>query len=109
MFNLSQVLAVVGILASSAPGYAEDIPACALTGSMTMSIGGKPALRLSDVVNCPPDAYEIISSIQIDGQPMVHFKPVLTGKTRCIALDNATVSAENKPVTALGDVHCETN
>lgn len=87
----------------------QDIPGCAVTGSKTMMIGGKPALRLSDVVLCPPDSYEIISSIQIDGQPMVHFKPVHFGKTRCAVLGDTTVMAENKATATQGSIHCSTN
>jgi hypothetical protein len=88
---------------------AQDLPGCALTGSSTVMIGGKPALRLSDVANCPPDSYEIISSVKIDGQPMVHFKPVRFGKTRCAVMAEPTVTAENKPVHSLGEVHCSVN
>jgi hypothetical protein len=88
---------------------AQDLPGCAMTGSSTVMIGGKPALRLSDVANCPPDSYEIIASVKIDGQPMVHFKPVHFGKTRCAVMAEPTVTAENKPVHSLGDVHCSVN
>lgn len=93
------------------PGLAfgQDIPGCAVTGSKTMMIGGKPALRLSDVVMCPPDSYEIISSIQIDGQPMVRFKPVHFGKTRCAVMGDTTVMAENEAATPQGSLHCSTN
>ena len=97
---------VLAVLAVPAQLHAQDVPGCAMTGSKTVMIGGKPALRLSDVVNCPPDTYEIISSITIDGQPMVHFKPVHFGKTRCAVMADPTVTAENKPVQSLGDVHC---
>jgi hypothetical protein len=90
----------------SLPALAQDIPPCALTGSMTTSIGGKPALKLSDVANCPADSYEIIQSVQIDGQPMVHLKRITTGKTRCITLESPSVTAENKQVNALGDLSC---
>lgn len=94
-----------------APGLAagQDLPGCAVTGSKTVMIGGKPALRLSDVVMCPPDSYEIISSIRIDGQPMVRFKPVHFGKTRCAVMGESTVMAEGKPVTPPGSTHCSTN
>ena len=88
---------------------AQDLPGCAMTGSSTVMIGGKPALRLSDVANCPPDSYEIIASVKIDGQPMVHFKPVHFGKTRCAVMAEPTVTAENKPVHSLGEVHCSVN
>ncbi|MDB5523192.1 MAG: motif family protein [Rhizobium sp.] len=89
-----------------AMAVAQDIPPCALTGSMTMTIGGKPALRLSDVASCPPKLYEIITSISIDGQPMVHFKPGVSAKTRCTAQGNPTVQAEGKQANTVGDVAC---
>jgi hypothetical protein len=106
MMELARLLAALAMSGFSLPALAQDIPACALTGSMTMTIGGRPALRLSDVVNCPADAYEIIKSVQIDGQPMVHLKQVTTGKTRCITLENPDVTVENKQATALGDLSC---
>jgi hypothetical protein len=37
---------------------------------------------------------------------MVHLKQIMTGKARCIALDNPSVTAENKPAGALGDLTC---
>jgi uncharacterized Zn-binding protein involved in type VI secretion len=85
---------------------ADQIPACALTGSMTMMIGGKPALRLSDVANCPKELYEVISSVQIDGQPMVYFKTGVAGKMRCAARSSATVDVQGKLATSAGDVSC---
>ena len=101
--------AVLFLLLVPGIAFSQDVPGCAVTGSKTMMIGGKPALRLSDVVMCPPDSYEIISSIQIDGQPMVHFKPVHFGKTRCAVMGDDTVVAENKIATPLGSIHCSTN
>ena len=62
--------AVLFLLLVPSLASGQDVPGCAVTGSKTVMIGGKPALRLSDVVMCPPDSYEIISSIMIDGQPM---------------------------------------
>ncbi len=87
---------------------AQDVPACALTGSMTVMIGGKPALRLADVANCPPSLYDIIGSVQIDGQPMVHFKSGIFGKLRCFSGPSPSVSAEGKQASAAGDVACAT-
>ena len=87
---------------------AQTIPACALSGSMTMMIEGKPALRLSDVANCPPELYVILNSIQIDGQPMVHFKSGTSGDTDCLAKGSNTVSAEDKQASTMGDVRCQT-
>jgi uncharacterized Zn-binding protein involved in type VI secretion len=99
------------LLLSFCPSMAvsQDLPGCVVTGSKTVSIGGKPALRLSDVAMCPPDTYEILSSIQIDGQPMVRFKPVHFGKTRCAVMGSDTVMAEGKPASTLGSMHCSTN
>lgn len=100
------------LLLALCPGLAlgQDLPGCALTGSQTVMIGGKPALRLSDVVMCPPDTYEIISSVTLDGQPMVHFKPVHFGKTRCAVMgDTPTVTAEGKTVATQGATHCLSN
>jgi hypothetical protein len=45
----------------------------------------------------------------IDGQPMVHFKPVHFGKTRCAVMGDDTVVAENKVATPQGSIHCSTN
>lgn len=101
--------AVLLMLLSPCLAFGQDLPGCVVTGSKTVMIGGKPALRLSDVVMCPPDTYDIISSIQIDGQPMVHFKPVHFGKTRCAVMGDDTVVAENKAATPQGSIHCSTN
>jgi uncharacterized Zn-binding protein involved in type VI secretion len=91
------------------PSLAEGIPACALSGSMTMTIGGKPALRLSDVARCPPDLYEVIKSVSLDGQPLVHFKTGASQDTTCAATGDQTVSIEGKPASRLGDVNCRSN
>lgn len=101
--------AVLFFLLAPAMAFGQDVPGCALTGSKTVMIGGKPALRLSDVVKCPPDSYEIISSIRIDGQPMVRFKPVHFGKTRCAVMGETTVMAENEAATPQGSLHCSAN
>jgi uncharacterized Zn-binding protein involved in type VI secretion len=101
--------AVLFVLLCPGLAFSQDLPGCAVTGSKTVMIGGKPALRLSDVVMCPPDSYEIISSIQIDGQPMVHFKPVHFGKTRCAVMGDATVFAESEAATPQNSLHCSTN
>jgi len=76
---------------------------------MTMMIGGKPALRLSDVAQCPPELYEVIKSVSLDGQPMVHFKTGTTKDTACATTGDQTVSIEGKQASRLGDVSCKTN
>lgn len=105
---MTRYAAVLLVFASGSAGFGQDLPGCAMTGSKSVLIGGKPALRLSDVVKCPPDSYEILSSIMIDGQPMVRFKPVHFGKTRCAVMGDATVIAENNAATP-GEVHCSVN
>ena len=106
---ITRVTTFLFVLLSPLLAGAQDLPGCAMTGSSTVMIGGKPALRLSDVADCPPDSYEIIASVKIDGQPMVHFKPIHFGKTRCAVMGDPTVTAENKPVQSLGEVHCSVN
>jgi uncharacterized Zn-binding protein involved in type VI secretion len=101
--------AVLFVLLGPGTVFGQDLPGCAATGSKTVMIGGKPALRLSDVATCPPDIYEIISSIMIDGQPMVRMKPVHFGKTRCAVMGETTVMAEGEVVTPQGGLHCSTN
>jgi hypothetical protein len=99
------------LVASALPGLPaaagqDDLPGCAATGSMTVTIGGRPALRLSDVANCPPELYDILSSVQIDGQPMVHFKTEKVGKMRCIPSGMLDTLAENKPASTVGETAC---
>lgn len=88
---------------------AETLPDCALKGSTSVMIGGRPALRLSDVAHCPTSLYEIVPSVRIEGQPMVHVKPVADGKTTCAAGGDPSVSVEGKPAARLGDVACRQN
>ncbi|WP_377289909.1 hypothetical protein [Rhizobium sp. SG2393] len=100
---------LVGLLLVSTPVVADDavkIPACALSGATSVMIGGQPALRLSDVANCPPALYDILPSIRIEGQPAVHFKPGATDATTCGAGSEASVTLEGKAATRLGDVAC---
>lgn len=90
-----------------APLRADPLPDCALKGASSVMIGGRPALRLSDVARCPASLYEVIPSIQIEGQPMVHFRTGTTEKANCTATGDATVIVEGKPATRLGDVNCQ--
>lgn len=89
-----------------AEGAGAPIPACALSGSRSVFIGGAPALRLSDVVNCPPELYEIVPSVMIEGQPMVKFRSGVGEKGKCTARGEGTVSVEDGPASRLGDVSC---
>jgi len=106
-------LALLLACAASLPVQAEDaappIPACALSGAQSVFIGGAPALRLSDVVNCPPELYEIVPSIMIEGQPMVKFRTGVGEKGRCTARGEETVMAEGAPASRVGDVDCVQN
>ena len=109
-------LAACGLaLAASVPSVslaeeaAAPIPACAMSGSKSVFIGGAPALRLSDVVNCPPELYEIVPSIMIEGQPMVKFRTGVGEKGNCTARGEETVMAEGESASRLGDVNCTQN
>ncbi|WP_143523660.1 hypothetical protein [Pararhizobium arenae] len=90
-------------------GFAEEaatIPPCALSGAVSVMIGGAPALRLSDVANCPPELYEVVPSIMIEGQPVVHFRGGSDGKTTCAAKADGSVMMEGEVANRLGDVTC---
>ncbi|UPA23454.1 PAAR domain-containing protein [Shinella oryzae] len=103
---------VLGLSALAQPSLAKDaapIPSCAMSGSKSVFIGGAPALRLSDVVNCPPELYEIVPSIMIEGQPMVKFRSGAGEKGNCTASGEETVMAEGGQTSRLGDVSCSQN
>ncbi|WP_411032697.1 PAAR domain-containing protein [Shinella sp. BYT-45] len=94
---------------SAAETAPAPIPACALSGSKSVFIGGAPALRLSDVVNCPPELYEIVPSVMIEGQPMVKFRTGVGEKGNCTARGEETVSVEGESASRVGDVACTQN
>jgi uncharacterized Zn-binding protein involved in type VI secretion len=95
-------------LACTAAAFAETapLPACALSGASSVMIGGLPALRLSDVVNCPPELYTIVPSIFIEGQPVVHFRSGSGEKGDCTARADPSVTIEGGAAPRLGDVAC---
>ncbi|WP_457583885.1 hypothetical protein [Ensifer canadensis] len=109
----SAVVAMSGLLLviSAMPSAAEDarppIPACALSGSTSVMIGGQPALRLSDVANCPPELYEVVPSIMIEGQPVVHFRSGSGATGDCTAKAEPSVTFEGEAAQRLGDVTCQ--
>jgi len=103
------VSAGILILAFAVPAVADDapaLPACALSGSTSVMIGGQPALRMSDVVNCPPELYEIVPSVFIEGQPVVHFRSGAGAKGDCSAKGDASVMLEGEAAQRTGDVAC---
>ena len=107
------ILLACGLAAAPSVSLAQEagapIPACALSGSKSVFIGGAPALRLSDVVNCPPELYEIVPSVMIEGQPMVKFRTGVGEKGNCTARGEETVSVEGEAASRLGDVSCTQN
>ena len=112
--RFSAIVPVLGLVVampsvSLAEEAAAPIPACAMSGAKSVFIGGAPALRLSDVVNCPPELYEIVPSIMIEGQPMVKFRTGVGEKGNCTARGEATVMAEGESASRLGDVNCTQN
>ncbi|QRM56056.1 PAAR domain-containing protein [Sinorhizobium sp. BG8] len=82
------------------------MPACALSGAASVMIGGAPALRLSDVANCPPELYEVVPGITIEGQPIVHFRSGAAEKGKCIARGEGSVLVESGSAARVGDVLC---
>jgi uncharacterized Zn-binding protein involved in type VI secretion len=98
---------------SALPALADDaapspLAGCALSGASSVFIGGAPALRLSDVVNCPADLYEIVPGIMIEGQPLVRVRSGLSEKADCATKGETTVTANDQPMQRLGDVNCTT-
>lgn len=77
-------------------------PGCALTGSPNVMIGGRPALRLSDVAACPGLAYEIVPSVFVNGEPAVKLLP----NEDCAAQGASDVLVEGGPAARSGDVNC---
>ena len=106
---LALALGAVAPSVSMAEDAPAPIPSCALSGANSVFIGGAPALRLSDVVNCPPELYEIVPSIMIEGQPMVKFRSGAGEKGNCAARGEETVMAEGESASRLGDVTCTQN
>ncbi|HEV7321881.1 MAG TPA: hypothetical protein VGO04_25035 [Ensifer sp.] len=107
----SAVVAVLCLIAMPVSfAMADDapapIPSCALSGASSVMIGGQPALRLSDVANCPPELYEVVPSIMIEGQPVVHFRAGSGEKGDCSAKGEATVTFEGEAANRVGDVDC---
>ncbi len=76
---------------------------CALTGSSSVFVGGKPALRLSDVSGCKDVAYEVIPGLFVEGEPAVRLVPK---KGDCTVSGAASVMAGGKPVQRAGDLSC---
>lgn len=112
--QLSAAVLMLGVAAampsvSGAEDAPAPIPACAMSGAKSVFIGGAPALRLSDVVNCPPELYEIVPSIMIEGQPMVKFRTGVGEKGNCTARGEETVMAEGRSTSRVGDVACTQN
>ena len=107
------VIAALVFASTAVPAVAEEaaapLPACALSGSQGVFFGGAPALRLSDVINCPPELYEILPSMMIDGQPMVKFRSGTGEKGNCTARGDETVQVEGEAASRLGDVACREN
>jgi uncharacterized Zn-binding protein involved in type VI secretion len=106
---LGFALGAAGPSVSVAEDAPQPIPSCAMSGSKSVFIGGAPALRLSDVVNCPPELYEIVPSIMIEGQPMVKFRTGVGEKGNCTARGEETVMAEGESASRFGDVTCTQN
>ena len=106
--RLLACLLLCGFPTGSSAEEAATIPPCALSGAVSVMIGGAPALRLSDVANCPPELYEVVPSIMIEGQPVVHFRGGSDGEMTCAAKAEGSVMMEGEAANRLGDVACTT-
>lgn len=85
------------------PVMAADLPPCARTGAATVTINGRPALKLGDVALCPPGSFSIVQGMTIEGQPMVQFNPA---GTDCLAGSSADVIVDGQGANRLGDITC---
>ncbi|MDO9414654.1 hypothetical protein [Pararhizobium sp.] len=98
------------LMGNGAMVQAEDAPSplagCALSGATSVFIGGAPALRLADVVNCPAELYEIVPGIMIEGQPLVRVRSGTGEKGNCTTRGDDTVIANGQATQRLGDVAC---
>ncbi len=105
--NVSAAVLILGFAGIAVADDAVPLPACALSGATSVMIGGQPALRMSDVVNCPPELYEIVPSIFIEGQPVVHFRSGAGAKGDCSAKSDPSVMLEGEAAQRTGDVVCK--
>lgn len=104
--NVSAAVLILGFTGVAGASDTAPLPACALSGATSVMIGGQPALRMSDVANCPPELYEIVPSIFIEGQPVVHFRSGTGAKGDCFAKGDPSVMLEGEAAQRTGDVAC---
>lgn len=98
-----RVLPMILLTVAAWPAAAQTLPACARTGSSGVMFNGLPALRLSDVVACPPGSYDLVQGMFIEGEPMVQFKPV---DKDCVAGASPNVIVNGQAANRAGDVVC---
>lgn len=83
--------------------HAQNLPACARTGSKSVMFNGLPALRLSDVQTCPPGSYTIVNGFFVEGEPVVQFKPA---SEDCVAGASPNIVINGQAANRAGDVVC---
>ena len=108
LFVILPPLALAGVSANAQDVAPSPLAGCALSGASSVFIGGAPALRLSDVVNCPAELYEIVPGITIEGQPLVRVRSGATENADCAAKGESTVTANGEATQRIGDVSCAT-
>ncbi|MEJ2002928.1 MAG: hypothetical protein P8X77_16380 [Maritimibacter sp.] len=94
---------------SFGPALAEDadtLPACAQTGASSVFMNGKPALKMGDVINCPPELIEIVPGVMIEGQPMVHLRSGKGDKGACATRGSSDITVAGKQAQRAGDATC---
>ncbi len=102
-------LTFLALFSAMKSGFSEDmatLPECAQTGSASVFINGKPALKLSDVTSCPPELVEIIPDVFIQGQPMVRLRSGKAEKSTCLAKGSVDVTVSGQPAQRSGDASC---
>ncbi len=105
LFSTSLVLASL----SCSAVLAEDagaLPACAQTGASSVFMNGKPALKMSDVINCPPELIEIVPGVMIEGQPMVYLRSGKGDKGTCATKGSSDITVSGKQAQRAGDATC---
>lgn len=97
----AMLTAVLTLTATSI--QAADLPPCARTGAATVTINGRPALKLGDVALCPPGSFSIVQGMTIEGEPMVQFNPA---SPDCLAGSSADVIVDGQGANRIGDIAC---
>lgn len=109
-FQTAVFLAAFAGLVAIAPSgaSAQEMPACAKSGASNVTIGGRPAFRLSDLAACPPELVETSPNVTIGGEPVAFLRSGQAGKDACASAGNPSVTINGKAAQTVGDAACVT-